>query len=87
MNFTIDQWNHGYKKNDIEMYSTHHEGKSEKFIMTLKSKIYNCMISVSNNGYIDKLDDTVNKKNNTYHRTIKMKPIRIIEQLKWNPLM
>ena len=45
------------------------------------------MISVSNNGYIDKLDDTVNKKNNTYHRTIKMKPIRIIEQLKWNPLM
>ena len=85
MNFTIDQWNHGYKKN--EMYSTHNEGKSEKFIITLKSKIYKCRISVSNNGHIDKLDDAVNKKNNTYHRTIKMKPIPIIEQLKWNPLM
>ena len=32
------------------------------------------MISVSKNVYIDKLDDIVNKYNNTYHRTIKMKP-------------
>ena len=27
--------------------------------------------------YIDKLDDTVNKDNNTYHSTIKMKPVDI----------
>ena len=27
--------------------------------------------------YIDKLDDTVDKYNNTYHRTIKMKPINV----------
>ena len=27
--------------------------------------------------YIDKLDDTVNEYNNTYHRTIKMKPINV----------
>ena len=27
--------------------------------------------------YIDKLDDIVNKYNNTYHRTIKMKPIDV----------
>ena len=34
------------------------------------------MTSVSKNVYIDKLDDIVNKyNNNTYHRTIKMKPI------------
>ena len=30
--------------------------------------------SVSKNVYIDKLDDIVNKYNNTYHGTIKMKP-------------
>ena len=27
--------------------------------------------------YIDKLDDIVNKYNNTYHRTIKMKPAHV----------
>ena len=32
------------------------------------------MISVSKNIYIDKLDDIVNKYNNTCHNTIKMKP-------------
>ena len=32
------------------------------------------MTSVSNNVYIDKLDDIVNKYNNTYFSTIKMKP-------------
>ena len=32
------------------------------------------MTSISKNVYIDKLDDIVNEYNNTYHRTIKMKP-------------
>ena len=32
------------------------------------------MTSVSKNVHIDKLDDIVNKYNNTYHSTIKMKP-------------
>ena len=66
------------RKNDIDMYSTHNEGKSiiaEKFIRTLKNKIYRYMTSVSKNVYIDKLDDVVNKYNNTYHSTIKMKPV------------
>ena len=35
------------------------------------------MTSVSKNVYIDKLDDIVNKYNNTNHRTIKMKPVNI----------
>ena len=59
------------------MYSTHNEGKSvvaEIFIKTLKNKIYKCMASISKNVNIDKLDKIVNKYNNTYHRTIKMKP-------------
>ena len=68
------------KDNDIEMYSTHNEGKSvvaERFIRTLKNKIYKHMTAVSKNVYIDKLDDIVNEYNNTYHRTIKMKPVDV----------
>ena len=70
MNFTINQW---LEKNDIEMYSTHNEGKSaiaERFIRTLKNEIYKYMTSISINVYIDKLDDIVHKYNNTYHSTI-----------------
>ena len=59
------------------MYSTHNEGKSivaERFIRTLKSKIYKYLTSISKNVYIDELDDIVDQCNNTYHTTIKMKP-------------
>ena len=35
------------------------------------------MTSISKNVYIGKLDDIVNEYNNTYHRTIKMKPIDV----------
>ena len=62
------------------MYSTHNEGKSvfaKRFIRTLKRKIYKNMTSISKNVYIDKLDDIMNEYNNTYHTTIKMKPIYI----------
>ena len=62
------------QNNDTVMYSTHNEGKSvvaERFIRTLKNKIYKYMTSMSKNVYIDKLDNIVNEYNNTYHRTIK----------------
>ena len=62
------------------MYLTHNEGKSvvaERFIRTIKSKIYKYMTSISKNVYIDKLDDIVDKYNNTYHTTIKIQPIDI----------
>ena len=62
------------------MYSTYNEGTSvlaERFFRTLKSKIYKYMTSISKNDYIDKLDDIVNEYNNTYHTTIKMKPIDV----------
>ena len=68
------------EKNDIEMYSTHNEGKSvvaERFIRTIKNKIYKHMTSISKSVYIDKLDDIVNKYNNTRHRIITMKPIDV----------
>ena len=35
------------------------------------------MTSISKNVYIDKSDDIVNEYNNTYHRTMKMKPVDI----------
>ena len=35
------------------------------------------MISISKNLYIDKLGDIVNKYNNIYHSTIKMKPVDV----------
>ena len=62
------------------MYSTHNKGKSvvaERFIRTLKNNIYKHMAAVSRNVYIDKIDDIENKHNNTYNRTIKMKPIDV----------
>ena len=69
-----------FKDNNIEMYSTHNEGKSvaaERFIRRLKNKIYKHMTAVSKNVYIDKLDDIVSEYNNTYHRTNKMKPVDV----------
>ena len=77
-------YNTSFKKwlqdNDIVMYSTHNEGKSvvtERFIRTIKSKIYNYITSISKNVYIDKLDDIVNEYNNTYQTTIKIKPLDV----------
>ena len=53
------------------MYSTNN------VIRTLKNKIYKYMTSISKNVYIGKLDDIVRKYNNTYHTSIKMKPVNI----------
>ena len=68
------------EKNGIKIFSTHNDGKpvvTQTFIITLKNKIYKDMTSLLNIVYIDKLANIVNKCNNTYHRTIKMKPIDV----------
>ena len=57
---------------DIKMHLIHNKGKSvaaERFIRTLKPKIYKYTTSISKNVYIDKLDDIANEYNNIYHRT------------------
>ena len=62
------------------MNSIHNEGKSvvaERFIRTLKTKIYKYITSLSKNVYIDNLNDIVNECSNTHHRTIKMKPVDV----------
>ena len=66
--------------NNIKMYSSYNEGKSvvvERFIRTLKNKIFKHMTAISKNIYFDVLDDIVDKYSNLVHRTIKMKPIEV----------
>ena len=66
--------------NDIEMYSTYNEGKfvvAQRFISIWNNKVHKYMTSISRNVYSDKLDDIVHKYNNTYHSTIKMKPVDV----------
>ena len=77
-------YNNNFKKwlsdNNIIMYSTYNEGKSvvaERFIRTLKNKLYKHMTASGKNVYYNVLDDVVNKYNNTKHSTIKMKPIDV----------
>ena len=50
--------------NNIEKYSTYNEGKSvvyERFIRTLKNKIFKHMTAISKNIYFDVFDDIVDK--------------------------
>ena len=73
-------YNNVFKKwlsDNITMYSTFTEGKSvvaERFIRTLKNKLYKHMAATGKNVYYDVLDDIVNEYNNTQHSTIKIKP-------------
>ena len=77
-------YNHVFKRwlsrNNIIMYSTYNEGNSvvaERFIRTLKNKLYKHMTATGKNVYYDVLDDLVNKYNNTKQSTIKTKPIDV----------
>ena len=62
------------------MYSAFNDGKSvvtERFIRTLKNKIFKHMTAISKNVYFSVLHDIVDKYNNIVHRTIKMEPIDV----------
>ena len=68
--------------NNNEIYSTYNEGKSaatERFIRTLKNKIFKHMTTISKSVYFDVLDNIVDRYNNTVHRTIKIKPIKVTD--------
>ena len=68
------------KDNDIEIYSTYNGGKSvvaERFIRTLKNKIYKHMTGVSKIVYLNGFYDIANIYNNTYDQTVKVRPIDI----------
>ena len=81
-NNVFEKW---LSDNDINMYSTYNEVKSvvaERFIRTLKNKLYKHMAATGKNVYYNVLDDVVNKYNNTKHSTIKMKPIDVKNNIK-----
>ena len=62
------------------MYSNYNEAKSvvaERFIRTLKNKLYKHMTATAKNVCYDVLDDILSEYNNTKHSTIKMKPIDV----------
>ena len=64
-NISFKKW---LKDSNIEMYLIHNEGESivaERFIRTLKTKIYKYMIAISKNVYIEKSNYIVNEYNNT----------------------
>ena len=68
------------QNNDVEINSTLNKVKSivaERFIRNLRNKIYRYITSISQNAYIDKLDDIANKYKNTNYSTIKMKPVNL----------
>ena len=76
-NNVFEKW---LSDNDINMYSTYNEGKSvvaERFIRTIKNKLYKDVTATGKNVHYDVLGDVVNKYNNTKHSTIKMKPIDV----------
>ena len=59
------------------MYLTHNEGNhvvAERFSRTVRNKILKYLISILKNIYIKKLDDVINKYNNTY-TTMTIEPV------------
>ena len=80
MNFIIVLLKKWLDDNDIKIYSTYNEGISvisERFIRTPKNKINKHMAAMSKKFYFGVLKDIVDKYNNTYYRTIKMRPIDV----------
>ena len=74
----MEEW---LDNNDILMHSTHNEGKSvntERFIKTLKSKIYKKMTANDSKSYLPYLNKLVHQYNNTYHHSINKKPINAV---------
>ena len=74
----MEEW---LDNNDILMYSTYNEDKSviaERFIKTLKSKIYKKMEANDSKSYLPYLNKLVDQYNNTYHHSINKKPINLI---------
>ena len=85
---SVDQGSEFYNKcfekwledKDTKVYSTYNEGKSvvaERYVRTLKNKIFKHITAVSKNVYFYVLDDIADNYNNIYHRTIKMKPVDV----------
>ena len=74
-----------FKKNEIKVYSIHSIYKSaicERVIRTVVSKIYRYMTEKDTKKFIDQLQPLTNAYNNSYHRSIGMKP-REVTKKRW----
>ena len=68
--------------NDIEYFytfNTVHAAVAERFIRTIKMKMFKMMTHLRSNRYIDHMDDLVASYNASYHRSIKMSPNDVSE--------
>ena len=64
--------------NDILMYRARNEGKSvtaERFIKSFKVEIYKKMTANDNKSCLSYLNKVIDQYNNTYHRSLNIKPI------------
>ena len=87
MNLTINQINYEFynklmsewlENNNIFIFLTYNEGKSvitERFIKTLKAKIYKKTTANDSKTYLSYLNKMIDQYNNTYHHSINKKPI------------
>ena len=87
MNLTINQINYEFynklmsewlENNDLFIFLTYNEGKSvitERFIKTLKAKIYKKTTANDSKTYLSYLNKMIDQYNNTYHHSTNKKPI------------
>ena len=87
MNLTINQINYEFynklmsewlENNDIFIFLTYNEGKSvitERFVKTLKAKIYKKTTANDSKTYLSYLNKMIDQYNNTYHHSINKRPI------------
>ena len=89
-NKVMQRW---LENDDILMYSAHNEGNSviaERFIKTLKAKVYKKMTANDNRFYLPYLNKLVNQYKNTFHHSINKKKIdadycALTEKIETNP--
>ena len=77
------------KVKNIEMYSAHNKGKSdvaERFIRTLKNKIFEHMAAISKNVYFDVLDDIVNKYKILFIELLKQNLLKLLVLIMLNAM-
>ena len=66
------------KDENITRYFTHGEHKSaiaERFSRTLKERMWQRFTAEKTRNWIDMLDELLSRYNNSYHSTIKMRPV------------
>ena len=85
-NIWVDKGKEFYNKDVkdlIELYSTENEEKSsivERWIRTMKEKMWKYFTDNNTNTYIDILPDLVKEYNNTKHSSIKMTPVEVVKR-------